>query len=124
MRPGISRSQWFEFNRPSVGRLAFMVHRLTGIALAAYLFLHLAVLAQLQAGPSGWDGFVALAESPLFTLLDVILLAGVLFHGLNGLRMTLLGFGKALRWQGQLFWTALVVAIGFTAWGAVAMLQR
>ena len=41
------------------------------------------------------DAFVSLARSPFFLTFDVILLAGILIHGLNGLRVTLTGLDKA-----------------------------
>jgi len=49
-----------------------------------YLYLHLAVLSMLLRGPGAWDAFVSLARTPYFLTLDVILLAGILIHGLNG----------------------------------------
>ena len=116
-------SHWFEIRR-GLGLWAFMLHRLSGVGLVAYLFLHLAVLNQLRAGPEQLDAFVALARSPLFLSLDMILLGGVLIHGLNGLRLTLLGFGHGLRWHKRLFWISLALAVSLTGWGAVAMFGR
>jgi len=115
--------RWFELRR-SVGLWAFMIHRFSGVGLVVYLYLHLAVLNQLRGGPEGWDEFIALARSPLFLALDVILLGGLLIHGLNGLRLTLLGLGRGLRWQKVLFWASLIVTILLTAWGALAMLGQ
>jgi succinate dehydrogenase / fumarate reductase cytochrome b subunit len=116
--------RWFDLRRRSAGLWAFRLHRLSGIGLVFYLYLHLAVLNQLRGGPGRWDAFVALARSPLFLALDVILLGGVLIHGLNGLRLTLLGFGRGLRWQKQLFWVSLTLSVVLTGWGAVAMFRR
>jgi succinate dehydrogenase / fumarate reductase cytochrome b subunit len=101
-----------------------MLHRLSGLGLVFYLYLHLAVLNQLRAGPDQWNAFVALARSPLFTLLDVILLGSVLIHGLNGLRLTVIGFGRGLQWQKQLLWICVIFAVALTAWGALAMFGR
>jgi len=116
--------RWFDLRRRSAGLWAFRLHRLSGIGLVLYLYLHLAVLNQLRGGPGRWDAFVALARSPLFLALDVILLGGVLIHGLNGLRLTLLGFGRGLRWQKQLFWVSLTLSVVLMGWGAVAMFRR
>ena len=81
-------SRWFVLRSRPAGMLAFMLHRLTGIGLVFYLYLHLAVLSKLRGGPESWDSFLALVRSPWFLLLDGILLLGVLIHGLNGLRLT------------------------------------
>ncbi len=101
--------------------LAFMLHRLSGIGLVAYLYLHLAVLSRLRQGPQAWDGFLQLMRSPLVLFLDAVLLFGILIHGLNGLRLTLIGFGTLLRWQRVLFWSSLILAIALTILGRAAM---
>jgi succinate dehydrogenase / fumarate reductase cytochrome b subunit len=112
---------WIGPRRRSVGLWAFVLHRLSGIGLVAYLYLHLAVLNQLRAGPGQWDAFMALARSPLFLALDVILLGGLLIHGLNGLRLMLVGTGHGHRRQKSLFWAGLAIALALTVLGAMGM---
>ncbi len=51
-------------------------------------------------------------------ILDGILLLGVLFHGLNGLRLTLIGLNLGLRWQKASFWVILVLSIALAVWGS------
>jgi succinate dehydrogenase / fumarate reductase cytochrome b subunit len=82
-----------------LGMWAFVAHRITGIGLVVYLLLHLLVLSVLAQGPHGWDSFVALARTPVFLVLDVVLIAGTLIHGLNGVRVALTGMGFGLRHQ-------------------------
>lgn len=89
---------------------AYALNRITGIGLVVYLYLHLAVLGLLAGGPQAWDSFIELARSPLFLALDVLLIAGLLIHGLNGLRVILTGFGVALRAQKALFVGLMLVA--------------
>lgn len=118
------RSRWFEVRvRPS-GWLAFMLHRLSGIGLVVYLYLHLLVLSQLRLGPQGWDQFLKLVTSPLFLLLDAILLFGLVMHGLNGLRLALVGMGIGTRWHKLLFWISLVLSVGLTFAGMLWMFIR
>jgi len=73
-----------------------------------YLYLHLTVLSLLLRGESSWHGFLKLATTPLFLGLDVILIFGLLFHGLNGLRIALVGSGIAADRQQALFWSLMV----------------
>lgn len=103
-RPKQPLKSWFGVRNRNVGTWAFALNRLTGIGLTIYLFLHLAVLSLLLQGEAGWDNFVAIAKSPWFLTLDVILLFGVLFHGLNGIRVALVGMGAAARNHKGLFW--------------------
>ena len=115
------RSRWFELRYKPAGMLAFMLHRLTGLGLVFYLFLHLAVLSKLGGGPENWDSFLALVRSPLILVLDGILLLGVLFHGLNGLRLTLIGLNLGLRWQKASFWVILVLSIALAVLGSASL---
>src|SRR5690606_4893252 len=98
-RPKSPLKAWFDVRGRSVSTLAFSLNRLTAIGLTIYLFLHLAVLSLLLRGPDGWDSFVAIAKSPLFLTLDVILLFGVVYHMFNGIRVALVGMGVANRQQ-------------------------
>ena len=117
-------NRWFDPRGRSAGLWAFILHRGSGIGLVLYLYLHLAALNQLRGGPQRWDEFVGRMRSPLFLALDVILLAGVLIHGLNGLRLTLLGLGRGLGRQKELFWICLALTAVFTMWGAWAIFTQ
>ncbi len=111
VRPRRPLRAWFDVRRRHMGSWAFAINRLTGLGLAAYLFLHLAVLSTLLQGEAGWDRFLQLARSPFFLLLDVVLIFGILFHGLNGIRVALVGMGVGARQHRALFW--VLMAIGF-----------
>jgi succinate dehydrogenase / fumarate reductase cytochrome b subunit len=76
-----------------------------------YLFLHLGVLSLLAQGPEAWDQFLELAHSPIYLLLDVILIFGILFHGLNGIRVALVGMGIGVRQQRALFLGLMAVGL-------------
>lgn len=98
---------WFDVRRDRLGSWAFALNRLTGLGLTLYLFLHLGVLFLLSRGPDAWAGFLELARSPLYLLLDVVLIFGLLFHGLNGIRVALVGMGIAVHNHRTLFWTLI-----------------
>ena len=107
-------ANWLDPRGRGPGMWAFAAHRITGIGLVVYLFLHLLLLSILAQGQAGWDSFVALARTPVFMALDVVLLAGVLFHGLNGVRVALTGMGVGLRQQRP-------AVVGLTVVAAVAL---
>jgi succinate dehydrogenase / fumarate reductase cytochrome b subunit len=114
---------WFDPRGRGLGMWALAVHRITGIGLVVYLVVHLLVLSLLVQGQAGWDAFIALARTPAFLALDVILIAGVLIHGLNGVRVTLIGVGFGLRRQGSAFvglMMAVAVVVAYVAWRILA----
>jgi len=109
--PKVRRAaRWFDLRRRKLGMWAYALNRLTGIGLVVYLYLHLGVLTLLARGQSSWDSFVSLARSPYYLALDVLLLAGILIHGLNGLRVALTGFDIGVRAQKTLFGILMLVA--------------
>lgn len=98
--------------RGGVGMLAWLLHRLSGLALSAYLLLHIYDLRAAQRGAQAFDEALAVFQTPFWKVMDLLLLAAVLYHGLNGLRLLAFDAGWGIRNQRQLFWIALVVTIG------------
>jgi succinate dehydrogenase / fumarate reductase cytochrome b subunit len=95
-----------------LGTWAFVANRLTGLGLVAYLYLHLAILSTLLRGPEAWDGLMALFRNPVFLAFDVLLVAGLAFHGFNGLRVALVGSGLlADRHKALLVAASILVAV-------------
>lgn len=118
--PKVRRAgRWFDVRRRKLGMWAYTLNRITGIGLVVYLYLHLAVLSLLTRGPGSWDAFVSLARSPYILALDVILLAGALIHGLNGLRVALTGFDVGVKAHKALFVVLMLVAAVALAVGAL-----
>jgi succinate dehydrogenase / fumarate reductase, cytochrome b subunit len=114
-------SRWLDVRRRKLGMWAYALNRITGIGLVIYLYLHLAVLSLLLRGQAAWDSFVAVARSPYMLALDVVLLAGILIHGLNGLRIALTGFGIGVGAQKALF-TVLMIVSAIALWVAALKL--
>lgn len=98
---------WLDVSGRKVGTWAFLLNRITGLGLLLYLMLHLGVLSLLAMGEMQWDAFITLARSPLFLSLDVVLIFGILYHGLNGIRVALVGMGIGVRWQKGMFWALM-----------------
>src|SRR5512143_3464192 len=117
-------AQWIDLRGKRVGFWAYLAMRLSGIGLVAYLYLHLVILNQLTAGPAAWDGFVALARSPIFLMLDVILIIGLLVHGLNGLRLALIGFGIGVPRHKTMLWLGVALAAILTVLSSLAIFSK
>lgn len=117
-------AQWIDLRGRRVGFWAYLAMRLSGIGLVVYLYLHLVILNQLTIGPDAWDGFVTLARSPIFLVLDVILIIGLLVHGLNGLRLALVGFGLGVPRHKAMLWIGAALAAILTLLSALAIFSK
>ncbi len=91
------------------GHLAFWIQRVTGIALLGYLIVHVHTIRDLK-NPATFDDALRTFGKPLFKLGEVALLATVILHALNGVRLTLVDMGVGLTRQRQMFW---YFAVGF-----------
>ncbi|MCL4562463.1 MAG: succinate dehydrogenase, cytochrome b556 subunit [Chloroflexi bacterium] len=112
--------QWFRVWGRSPGMWAFALNRLAGIGLVFYLFLHLYVLHLLAEGPQAYEQFLALVRSPVFILGELLVVVGVLYHGLNGIRVALNGFGVAVPAQKAL----LLGVVGLVLIGGLVFALR
>ena len=102
---------WFTPVGRQTGGWAFILHRVTALGLTFYLYLHLVVLGQLAKGPEGYDGFLALVRNPIAIAGELLVVAGGILHGLNGIRIILTTFGISVTRQKQLFYGLMIVAL-------------
>jgi len=102
---------WFNPLGRQTGGWAFALNRVTALGLTIYLFLHLAVLSLLAQGPGAYDDFLALTENPIIKLGEWAVVAAVILHGLNGIRIILTSFGVGVTRQKQLFYGFMIIAV-------------
>lgn len=120
LRKGVDGpAAWFDPRDRALGHRAFVLNRITGLGLVFYLYLHLGVLSMLLRGEAAWSGFLRLATTTAFLGLDVLLLFGLLYHGLNGVRVALVGTGILRDRQRALWWAAVVMGALLLAWGGL-----
>ena len=91
------------------GWWAWFLQRLTGVALVGYLFLHILVISTVQAGQDAFDSVLIVLQTPFFVVLDLFLIAAVVYHALNGVRVLLFDLGIGLKQQAGLFWVCMVL---------------
>lgn len=107
-----------------IGMWAWLLQRITGVALVFYLFLHIWVISFSAVGDKGldFDRALALLQTPFFIALDLLLLAAVLYHALNGIRILAFDLGIGIRAQAVLFWALMAVGVVALALGFYVLL--
>jgi fumarate reductase subunit D len=70
--------------------LAALVHRLSGLALAAFLPLHFLTLGLAIEGEARLEGFLRWSDRPIVKLAEGILVLLLAIHMLGGLRLLVL----------------------------------
>ena len=87
--------------------LAFIIHRVSGLALAIFLPFHFLALGLALRGEANLDGFLRWTEQPLVKWSEAALVGLLAVHMLGGLRLLAL---ENLGWfNGQRWWAALAI---------------
>lgn len=108
--------RWF------TGSLAYVLHRVTGIALLVFLFFHIISITKANATPEAYDLMIRRMQEPDFKLGELALFAALLFHGLNGLRILHVDFaGVTTRSHKVLFWAMGLLTGGLLILGAIPL---
>lgn len=108
----------------SVGQVAWILHRLSGLALMFYLGLHIWVISNLNGGPAAFDKVMGLLNSPVFKVLEIGLWGVILYHILNGIRLLLIDFAGGAKYHKQLFWVVFLIVLILTVLGAIPFLHH
>jgi fumarate reductase subunit D len=74
---------------------AFLMHRLSGLALAVFLPLHFWALGQALHGAAALDGFLRATDHPLFKFAEWGLVVLLALHMTGGVRLLIIEFGRA-----------------------------
>jgi succinate dehydrogenase / fumarate reductase cytochrome b subunit len=91
---------------------SWVAHRVTGVLIFFFLFVHVLDTALVRVSPEAYDEVVATYKTPIVALLEYGLVAAILFHALNGLRVIAVDFwSKGPRYQKQMLWTVMAVWI-------------
>ena len=86
---------WFAGGRYPIERYLYALHRLSGLAILAYFFIHIIVTTMRLRGSGTWEATMSGFEGPLFKVGEFLVFAAFAFHATNGLRLVLteLGWG-------------------------------
>jgi succinate dehydrogenase / fumarate reductase cytochrome b subunit len=89
---------------------SWVLHRITGATIFFFLFIHVLNTALVRISPQSYDEVVSTYKTPIVGLMDLGLVAAVLYHALNGIRVILIDFwAQGMRHQPLMLWTIAVV---------------
>jgi succinate dehydrogenase cytochrome b556 subunit len=86
--------------RGKLGQWSWMLHRVTGLGTLLFLILHVIDTSWAAFYPNDYAQVIKEYQSPLFTIGEFALIACVVYHGFNGLRIILLDY-KPSWWSYQ-----------------------
>lgn len=93
------------------GMWSWVAHRISGVLIFLFLFAHVLDTALVRVSPEAYNSVMSAYKTPIVGLGEAGLVAAVIFHALNGLRVVAVDFwAKGPRYQRQMFWA---VVIGF-----------
>ncbi len=89
------------------GMLSFWIHRVTGVAVTVFLFLHIFTLSSVFRGKDAYDYAISKFDTKSGYIFQYVLLLAVTIHLLNGIRITVADFWGLTRIQKKLLWISL-----------------
>jgi succinate dehydrogenase / fumarate reductase, cytochrome b subunit len=90
------------------GMWSWVAHRVTGVLVFFFLFVHVLDTALVRVSPEAYDDTIAVYKTPIVAFMEYGLVAAVLFHALNGLRIVAVDFwDKGTRYQKQMLWAVV-----------------
>lgn len=104
------------------GFISFVLRRVTGMALVLYLFMHMWVIGSVIDGAAAFDARLALVQTPLFKLAEIALLAAVVYHSLDGVRLLMVHYLNITEYRKSLFLAVLGVSALLVVAGGIPIL--
>ncbi len=107
------------------GMWSWVAHRVTGVLIFFFLFAHVLDTALVRVSPEAYDSVIATYKIPLVNLMEYGLVAAILFHALNGLRVVAVDFwAKGPKYQKQMLWTVVGVWVVLMAGAFYPVLEH
>ncbi|HKU11035.1 MAG TPA: succinate dehydrogenase, cytochrome b556 subunit [Sinomonas sp.] len=99
------------------GMWSWVGHRITGVVIFFFLLVHVLDTSLVRVSPDAYNAVIGEYKNPVMGLGETALVAAILFHAFNGLRIIAVDFWKSgPKYQRQMLWTVLVVwAVVFVA---------
>lgn len=108
---------------------SWVLHRITGATIFFFLFVHVLDTALVRVSPQTYNAVIDTYKTPIVGLMELGLVAAVLYHALNGVRVILIDFwSQGARYQRLMLWvigiTWLLVIVPATVVVAIHMMEH
>lgn len=92
------------------GMWSWVLHRLTGIAIYFFLLVHVLDTATVRLNPEVYNAVIGAYKTPIMGIGEAGLVAAIVFHALNGLRLILVDYAPwGTRQQKKMFWIVVLL---------------
>lgn len=90
------------------GMWSWVAHRISGVLIFFFLFAHVLDTALVRVSPEAYNSVIGTYKNPVVGLGEAGLVAAVIFHALNGIRIILVDFwDKGPKYQVKMFWVVV-----------------
>jgi succinate dehydrogenase / fumarate reductase cytochrome b subunit len=94
------------------GMWSWVAHRVTGVLIFFFLFAHVLDTALVRVSPEAYNDVIGTYKNPVVGVLELGLVAAILFHAFNGIRVVLVDFwANGPRYQRQLSYGVIGVFV-------------
>jgi succinate dehydrogenase / fumarate reductase, cytochrome b subunit len=98
--------------RGSIGQWSWVLHRITGLGVLFFFVLHVVDTSWAVFYPGLYEEAIASYQSPLFTIGEFALVAAVVYHAYNGLRISIFDNRPELwKYQERAAWGVLGLSV-------------
>jgi succinate dehydrogenase / fumarate reductase cytochrome b subunit len=98
--------------RGDPGMWSWVLHRISGATIFFFLFVHVIDTALVRVSPQAYNEVVATYKTPIIGLMEAGLVAAVLYHAVNGIRVVLIdSWSEGPRYQRLMLWIVAVVFV-------------
>lgn len=98
--------------RGQSGMWSWLFHRITGLGVLLFLLIHVVDITLAGFGPTVYNDGIAIFSLGIVRILSLALIASVLYHACNGLRILIIDFWPAgHKYQRQMFYAAVALSI-------------
>ncbi|WP_346843575.1 succinate dehydrogenase, cytochrome b556 subunit [uncultured Rothia sp.] len=92
------------------GMWSWVAHRITGIAIFFFLLVHVLDTAMVRVSPEAYNAVMSVYKNPIMGLGEAVLVAAIVYHAFNGIRIILIDFWKnGAKNQKGMLWGVLVL---------------